>query len=522
MGLRGAHAKQPQRNVAKAAPSAWKRKRSRVHRVIAFLESMPITKGILAGKKMKLLPGQRRFIEAVYGRVAADGRRQIRIAIKSEPRGNGKTGLLAGLALAHLLGPECEPRGEVYSAAYNKLQAALIFAEMKAIIEAIPEFDVRCNIQRYGKVIEVLEGDGAGSIYESLSADDKRAHGLSPSFWVFDEFAQSPNSDLLDNLRTAMGKRSESLGVIISTQAPNDQHPLSQMIDDAALGEDPSVYLQLAAAPIDGDIFDEKTWFDCNEALGKFLDLNEFRSQAEQAKRLPSFRAKFENLRLNKRIDANVQFLTDADWMACADPLDMPALAGKPCYAGLDLSHHDGHERAGAVLAIQRRRAAVLLVARGRLARSRSQGRRTLSHLARCGIAGNDAGPGDQFQGDHSPAGRDQHRIRSARRRLRSRLYQNLQRAMRRAGRELRSRNLARATSAWRPRCRLLEAAVLDSVSIMAAIRFCDGKLATSRSKWTRPATGRPKEAAIGHIDGVISLADGMGVAAQSGSGNRR
>ena len=338
MGLRGAHAKQPQRNVAKAAPSAWKRKRSRVHRVIAFLESLPITKGILAGKKMKLLPGQRRFIEAVYGRVAADGRRQIRIAIKSEPRGNGKTGLLAGLALAHLLGPECEPRGEVYSAAYNKLQAALIFAEMKAIIEAVPEFDVRCNIQRYGKVIEVLEGDGAGSVYESLSADDKRAHGLSPSFWVFDEFAQSPNSDLLNNLRTAMGKRSESLGVVISTQAPNDQHPLSQMIDDAALGEDPSVYLQLAAAPIDGDIFDESIWFDCNEALGKFLDLNEFRAQAAQAKRLPSFRAKFENLRLNKRIDANVQFLTDADWSTCAGPLDILALAGKPCYAGLDLS----------------------------------------------------------------------------------------------------------------------------------------------------------------------------------------
>ena len=52
-----------------------------------------------------------------------------------------------------------------------------------------------------------------------------------------------------------MGKRSESLGVIISTQAANDQHPLSQMIDDAALGEDPSVYLQLAAAPIDARYF---------------------------------------------------------------------------------------------------------------------------------------------------------------------------------------------------------------------------------------------------------------------------
>ena len=203
MGLRGAGARKSNR-AASFKPPAWKRKRGRAARVISFLESLPITKGILAGTKMKLLPGQRQFVEAVYGRLAADGRRTIRIAIKSEPRGNGKTGLVAGLMLAHLLGPECEPRGECYSAAYNKLQAALIFAEMRAIIEAVPELEACCNIQRYGKVIEVLEGDGGGSIYESLSADDKRAHGLSPSFWAYDEYAQAPNSDLLDTLRTSM------------------------------------------------------------------------------------------------------------------------------------------------------------------------------------------------------------------------------------------------------------------------------------------------------------------------------
>jgi phage terminase large subunit-like protein len=338
MGLRGAHAKQKRSIDVKVAPPAWKRKRNPADQIISFLETLPITKGIYAGRKMRLLPGQKRFIEAVYGRTAADGRRLTRIAIKSDARGNGKTGLLAGLALAHLLGPQAEPRGEVYSCAYNKLQAALIFAEMKAIIEATPEFDSRCNLQRYGKVIEVLSGEGAGSIYESLSADDKRAHGLAPSFWVYDEFAQAPNTYLLDNLRTAMGKRRESLGVIISTQASNDLHPLSQLIDDAALGEDQSVYLQLAAAPVDADIFDERAWLACNEALDKFIDLREFRAQAEQAKRLPSFRAKFENLRLNKRVDANLQFISDSDWMACATPVDTKALAGKACYGGLDLS----------------------------------------------------------------------------------------------------------------------------------------------------------------------------------------
>ncbi len=341
MGLRGAHSvPKPKPGSLPKWPVAWRKRRgfSRVARVITFLETLPITKGIYAGKTMKLLPGQKQFIEAIYGNVDKDGSRITKLAIKSEPRGNGKTGLLAGLALCHLLGPEAEPRGEVYSCAYNKLQAALIFAEMKAIVENVPQFFWRVNIQRYHKQIEVNSGEGKGSIYESLSADDKRAHGLSPTLWIYDEFAQAPNADLLDNLRTAMGKRAESLGVIISTQAANDQHPLSMMIDNALLGTDPSVYLHYKAAPSDADIFDEKIWFACNEALGKFLDLKEFKSQAATAQRMPSFRAKFQNLRLNQRIDATTRYINDADWMACAKEVNMKALAGKPCYAGLDLS----------------------------------------------------------------------------------------------------------------------------------------------------------------------------------------
>jgi phage terminase large subunit-like protein len=201
-----------------------------------------------------------------------------------------------------------------------------------AEVEVIYQKAVQKGVEQ-GRVEEARK-----QVYESLSADDKRAHGLSPSFWAFDEYAQAPNSDLLETLRTSMGKRSESLGIVISTQAANDFHPLSQLIDDAALGQDSSVYLQLAAAPITADIFDEQVWFACNEALGKFLDLAEFRAQAEQAKRLTSLRAKFQNLRLNMRVDARVQFISDADWMTCAAPVDLLALRGKPCYAGLDLS----------------------------------------------------------------------------------------------------------------------------------------------------------------------------------------
>ena len=57
------------------------------------------------------------------GSVRARGKRPVRLGIFSEPRGNGKTGLIAGLALCHLLGPEAEMRGECYSAGIDRLQA---------------------------------------------------------------------------------------------------------------------------------------------------------------------------------------------------------------------------------------------------------------------------------------------------------------------------------------------------------------------------------------------------------------
>ena len=46
---------------------SWQNKRlGRASRVIAFLEGLPITKGPLAGSKMRLLPSQRELFRAVY------------------------------------------------------------------------------------------------------------------------------------------------------------------------------------------------------------------------------------------------------------------------------------------------------------------------------------------------------------------------------------------------------------------------------------------------------------------------
>jgi phage terminase large subunit-like protein len=348
MGLRGAGA--ARRKAAAEELSAEPRELpwdkpglTRAERVIVFLEFLPITKGPLVGTPMKLLPGQLRFVEKVYGDLKEDGRRKVRLGIKSEPKGNGKTGLVAGLCACHLFGPEAEQRGEVYSAAIDRGQAAIIFAEIEAIIFAVPEFAAIVNIQRFHKKIEVLDGVGRGSIYEALSADARRAHGLAPSLWAYDELAQAKDRTLLDNLINGLGKRKEALGLVISTQAPDDDHPLSQMIDDGLSGVDPSMYVQLDAAPADADPFAEETWFGCNEALGNYLSLDDMRESAERARRIPAFEASFRNLRLNQRIDASEEqrIVSAAIWKQGAVEVDPQKLLGRKCYGGLDLSGKD-------------------------------------------------------------------------------------------------------------------------------------------------------------------------------------
>jgi phage terminase large subunit-like protein len=285
---------------------------------------------------MRLLPNQWQFIQDVYGE------KEPRIAVFSEPRGNGKTGLLAGLMLCHLFGPECEARGACYSAAINRQQAAIIFEECCAIIEQVEEFAVRANMRRWHKIIEVTDGPGKGSVYEALSADARRGHGLAPSFWCYDELAQTKDRRLLDNLTTAMGKRHRSLGIIISTQAEDDEHALSQVIDDGLTGVDPKVLVHLTAAPKDADPFDEAVIRSVNPAFGKFLDEEVVFSEATRAKRMPSFESAFRNLRLNQRVPALERdpFVTPEVWARGDAEIDESLFTdlNRQVFGGIDLS----------------------------------------------------------------------------------------------------------------------------------------------------------------------------------------
>jgi phage terminase large subunit-like protein len=317
----------------KRAPT-WKAKGlTRAERVIRFLQSLPVTKGHLQGKKMRLVPEQRAFVEEVY----LDDY-SVTTGVLSTPKGCGKTGLSAGLGLCHLLGPEAIERGEVYSAAIDRGQASILFNEMKAIIEAVPEFTARTNVVKHFKKIEVLDGDGKGSVYEALSNDARRGHGLAPSFWVYDELGLVKDRELLSALEKGMSKQPHPLGIIISVQAADDDHPLSEIIDDGLEQFDPTTVVRLHAAPDDADPFDEQTWRGCAFALGKFLSIQTYRKEAERARRIPSTLAGFRNFMLNQRVAADERLIGRDDWLACGGEVDVEVLRGRKCWGGLDLS----------------------------------------------------------------------------------------------------------------------------------------------------------------------------------------
>lgn len=335
MGLRGIGAK-PRKGRYRTGPRRrevlpWdKPSLSRAERVIAFLEDLTVTSGPLSGKKFKVRPWQREFIEAVYRE--EEGNRPVRTAVLSMGRKNGKTQLAAGLALCHLSGPETESRGEVYSCANDRFQAGKIFNEMVALVNAHTELGDRINIIRFRKELEDLNN---GSIYAALSAEVATKMGLSPSFVVYDELGQAPKRDLYDAMDTAMGGRAQPLMLVISTQAADNIAPLSQIIDDALNFNDPSIHLSLYAAPEDADPWAEKTWTLANPALGDFRSLEDVRRMAEQAKRMPAKEMSFRNLILNQRVAAEARFINRAEWDLCGGPAVIPD--GAQVFAALDL-----------------------------------------------------------------------------------------------------------------------------------------------------------------------------------------
>lgn len=308
------------------------RKLTRGRRNIRWIETYcVIPEGKDVGKPVKLRPWQKKVLRDIY-----DNPHGTRRAIFSFGRKNAKTALSCFILLLHLCGPEARPNSQLYSAAQSRDQAAILFSLAAKVVRQSAELSSVVGIRDTAKQ---LYCDELGTLYRALSADATTAYGLSPVLIVHDELGQvkGPRSELYEALETATGAQENPLSIVISTQAPTDGDLLSVLIDDALAGHDPRVVVSLYTAPEDLDPFSDEAIKAANPAFGDFLNAEEVRAMAEDAKRMPSRESEYRNLVLNQRVEVNQPFITKAVWQECgADVVD--SFEGLPVFGGLDLS----------------------------------------------------------------------------------------------------------------------------------------------------------------------------------------
>lgn len=300
--------------------------------MIAFIERYCLVpEGTLLGKPVKLLGFQKRFILAVYDNPVGTSRAYLSIARK-----NGKTGLIACLLLAHIVGPEAYQNGRIISGARSRKQAAEVFNYASKMIYMSPELKKLAHVTPSSKTIL---GFAKNVEYQASSAEAKSAHGGSPILAILDEVGQikGPTDDFVEAIETSQGAyEGRAMLLAISTQAATDNDLFSRWIDDAETSKDPRIVSHIYTAPVECELDDRTGWAAANPALGVFRSIKDVEDFSQLAMRMPTKEASFRWLFLNQRIDASAPFVAPAIWRACDGPVD--DFDGLPVFGGLDLS----------------------------------------------------------------------------------------------------------------------------------------------------------------------------------------
>lgn len=314
--------------------------KAKADRAVKFIENLCHTKGKWAGKRFWLLPWQEQLIRDIFGIIKPDGYRQFRTAFVEICKKVGKSELAAAVAL-YLLYADNEPSAEVYGAAADRQQASIVFDVAKQMVEMSPALLKRSKLMTATKRIVNYGNSG---YYQVLSAEVGGKHGFSVSGLVFDEIHTQPNRQLYDVLtKGSSDARQNPLHFIITT-AGTDRHSIAYELHTKAVDilegrrVDPTFYPVVYGLKDDEDWEDEANWYKVNPSLGYTVDIERLRDAYREAKQNPADEVTFKWLRLNIWVSSTVAWIPDAIFMKGNEEIDLPALEGRDCYGGLDLS----------------------------------------------------------------------------------------------------------------------------------------------------------------------------------------
>ncbi|NEX63451.1 terminase large subunit [Noviherbaspirillum galbum] len=301
-----------------------------------FSKCLTHTKGEWAGQPLHLDEWQaEKIIRPLFGWKRKDGTRKYRTAFIMIPRKAGKSTLAAGIA-NYLLFADGEPGAEVYSAAADREQAAIVFEMAKGMVDASAALRTRSRSFKRSIIV-----GSTNSSYKVLSSDAYTKHGLSAHGIVVDEVHALPNRELWDVLTTSTGARRQPLTVAITT-AGYDRNSLCYELYDYAVKVRDGVIEDEAFLPVifeagqEDDWKKPETWRKAHPGLGVSVKEEYFAAECAKAQQLPGYENTFKRLLLNIWTEQNTRWIPLETWDKCGG--ELPDLSGRVCYAGLDLA----------------------------------------------------------------------------------------------------------------------------------------------------------------------------------------
>lgn len=316
----------------------------------------------------RLMWWARRTIRDLYGTVNADdGTRQYRHAYVSVAKQNGKTFVVGGLPIYHLL-MENELNPEAYGTAAAREQAGLVFKAAAQLIQA--NSDLRSRFRILESTKRILRRDGGG-FYAVLSADGDVQDGIRPSLLIKDELHRwkSARAKTLHDVTTKGQKsRTEPLDISITTAGAEYESPLwwneysyAKQVQSGIL-QDPSYYASIFEPDLKRIENDPEYWKSrearvaanpSHEDLGGFLKDSAIVDGLNRALAQPAEKSAYLRYDLNTPLkQEETPIIEMAQWMACGGGVDLRQwpeldvelllkkwnLIERPCFAGVDAS----------------------------------------------------------------------------------------------------------------------------------------------------------------------------------------
>ena len=260
----------------------------RANRPIEFIERFTRhSKGEWAGRPVKLELFQKAYIAALFGFVHKDtGLRRFRETLFMVGRKNGKSTLLAGLAL-YMLMADNEPGSEVYSVATKKDQARLIFDEAHNMVLQSPDVGALVKKRKTDLYFPM-----AMAKFQPLGKNSDTLDGLNAHCVIIDELHAVRDRNLYEVMKQSQNARRQPLLIMITTAGTvrecifDDIYSYACSIVDGTFQDDaflPVIY-ELDKR---SEWLEPESWQKANPGLGSIKKVDGLMEKVERARNSP-------------------------------------------------------------------------------------------------------------------------------------------------------------------------------------------------------------------------------------------